>query len=575
MSDFLNAKLESVRQKHFTVIVADGVCRCLVIAAAALLVTCLLDWWLELPAWMRGLMLAGWLAGVGYVLVRHVVLPVRRGADDEQVALWVEKKTPGIASRLISTVQFTAQLTTLGGMPAGMSGPMVRAMIEETEEMSRRIDFGSVVATDGLFKHAGAATLAVVLFAGSLALAGGDGLQLLQRAFLVPGVDVPRQTSVELLTPVEILVARGEAVQLRARATGVVPTVGRLEMQREDGTTRSFIMPAETEAPDTFALTVDNVQEGFSYRVYLHDGRSEVGQVVSAVRPAATGVGVTQLLPAYTQEPPRARSVGDLTLLAGSRIQLEVRTNKPVAVSGNELRLAGSNRTFPLVRDPADASRLTLEQHAGGAGVPLSADVTGMSVHLIDEKGLTNVSPAVYLIRLVPDRPPAVEVTAPDRQDVLVTDRATVILGMTAADDFGLGDLTVQYRITRVGTTLDADNASEREPSTIRLALQGTPATFRGYYEWKLNEISDPPRVGDVIEWWVRAQDANDVTGPGVGESGRRLIRIGTTEEVRQDILMRLDQQLDEIDDVRGRQENLAEQLGDLILARPEGVDNE
>jgi hypothetical protein len=77
--------------------------------------TMLLDWWLELPLWVRAVFLALNVASVAYVLVWHVIVPVVWSPDDDEVALWVEGWTPALGDRLIAAVQ----LSRAGALPAG------------------------------------------------------------------------------------------------------------------------------------------------------------------------------------------------------------------------------------------------------------------------------------------------------------------------------------------------------------------------------------------------------------------------------------------------------------------------
>src|SRR5690606_7774517 len=90
-------------------------------------------------------------------------------------------------------------------------------------------------------------------------------------------------------------------------------------------------MPAVEGAPDRFERTIEGVQESFTYRVHLNDGRSAERRVRAEVRPAVAELGIEQIFPAYTGMGRIRRAPGDLSILEGSRLVLRVRTSKPVS----------------------------------------------------------------------------------------------------------------------------------------------------------------------------------------------------------------------------------------------------
>jgi hypothetical protein len=76
------------------------------------------------------------------------------------------------------------------------------------------------------------------------------------------------------------------------------------------------------------------------------------------------------------------------------------------------------------------------------------------------------------------------------------------------------------------------------------------------------------PGEGQTIEWWVEAQDANDVTGPGKTESEHFLARVVSDEEKRADLMSRLGNYLDQINEVSETQRDLSARLGQLITEK-------
>ena len=63
---------------------------------------------------------------------------------------------------------------------------------------------------------------------------------------------------------------------------------------------------------------------------------------------------------------------------------------------------------------------------------------------------------------------------------------------------------------------------------TIDFKLNGTPPQLRGQFPFDLSVLKPRPVVGGSLEWWLEAEDTNDVTGPGKAVSDHYLTRIAT-----------------------------------------------
>ncbi len=719
MSQVIQSKIDAVRRKHAVVRAGFGVSTMVIVLVSVLAGTMLLDWWFDLPYVLRCAMLAIHVSALGYLLARHVIWPLIKGPDDETVALWIESFYEDAGSRLISAVQFSQPKLVL----EGASKHMVGAAVRDAEAYIEPKDTTEVIAVDEVMKRVGVGLLLLVIGAGVLLYGRGTSRDLLMRAVCVPGIDVPRKTQVELLTPLKRVVAKGDAIRIEALARGVVPDEGMLRVRYDSGVTSDFYMKPDRDEPEKFGLDIENVQDSFSYRVYLNDGRSAPATIEAHPRPDVADIEIFQHLPAYTQRPPAKRLKSDLQILAGSRLQLKVTASKPVkdtaSLSGarNRVKFEGTKVEYYLKRDPANPRILTTSEN-NIPSVPVPAGTTGMSIHLVDELGLESKDPAVYRIDLVPDMPPVVNLTFPLIREELVTERATTTIGFELTDDIAVaksrirhmpagadakleGDgLTAQYfnnpeldgepvlervepkidfnfndqqspdkKVPRdnfsirwtgklvppqTGTyvlVFDSDDGvrvwqgetvlidqwgprtgeSKSEPllleagklvdikieylevtgesrckmmwvrpdkrrevvptsslvsgdealraarmkrtSTIELDLPKPEKSVRGQYKWDLNTLKLQP--GDVIEWWVEAEDGNDQTGPGRTESEHRTIRIGTEAQVSEYLLSRLGDPLKAIEEIQENQIDLTGSLGEIIFEKPGTKGNE
>ncbi|MBC8106624.1 MAG: hypothetical protein H7Z14_08550 [Anaerolineae bacterium] len=546
-SSILHSKISNTRRKHVSFRIGVGLAAAVALLVGAIGVEMMIDWQLDLPRWMRAGALGLTMLALTYVIVRHILIPLIWSPDDDEVALWVERALPALRSRLIASVQ----LMRPNALPAGASVGMVRALVKETEAVAEPFDFSVVVTAKPVRRMVMLATLIVIVASTGMVRAGNDGIDLLKRAFLVPGIEVPRKTRVTVSDPRQ-LIARGDVVTIRARAEGVIPENGTVEVRSPDQRTQSYLISRDAGSSNEFVLTIQNAQRPFEYVVQLNDGRSAICRVDVAERPAVTMLRCKQIYPKYTGLGEVDRAPGDLSILAGSKLAIDVTSNKDLDRAGNRVRLHGAEKDAPLPVDPNNP------RHLGPSEVQLLKGATGLSIHLTDTQGITSKDSAVYRVEIVSDQPPSLRMTSPNRREDLVTKRAQIVVAMDAADDYGLARLSIRYKVA----------GSSAEPKRIELDLPPRAKSFRGYYPLKIDALSPLPTEGQTIEWWVEADDANDVTGPGKTESEHFIARVVSDEEKRADLMSRLGNYLDQINEVSENQRELSAKLGQLITEK-------
>jgi hypothetical protein len=581
MSHLLRSKLSAVRRKSVMVSACSGVCFAAGAVIAAIGMEMLIDWKWELPFALRAAWLAAAVAMLVTLIVREIIWPLLAVPDDDEVALWVEHESPGLRSRLISAIQ----LTRPQAVPAGQSLALVRALVRQTEEIAQPMDFMGVVKLDRLARLGGFASFIFVLGVVGMAWGGSSSVDLLKRALLVPGVDVPRKTRVQMITANPLIVATGESVELRALAAGVIPASGSVVI-RYDGETEPVTLPMQADPanPRQFFLKLETVSRSFSYHAILNDGHGIDARAEVSTRPSVVSLDIAEIYPAYTHLGPARHSPGDLRILAGSQLAIRVKTNKPVKNSNaadqpfNHLTFSGKSAStdVPLMIDGNDRQTL-VAMASGNPDIAMPSDAQGLSIHLVDDNGLQTKDPAVYQIQLIPDQPPTLRVTYPDRKEQLSTARAQLIVGLEASDDFALGKLTLHYRVLppEMAEAIPAENGSAPVPAanpaspavsdSKDLDLKGTPKSFRGQFRFELSNLKTPPLEHGAVEWWLEAEDTNDVTGPGKTSTDHYLTRIGTEAEVRSDLFARLGNHMGEIKEAAETQKQDNADLGQMI----------
>jgi hypothetical protein len=198
----------------------------------------------------------------------------------------------------------------------------------------------------------------------------------------------------------------------------------------------------------------------------------------------------------------------------------------------------------PLVVLPG--SRVTVEgdgvapsaEVVGGTGLGVDSRADGWSLAwtvtpdhrglLLRRTSLPGGDPDEHLLalELATDLPPVVELEEPSQDLVLATGEGHLSLRARALDDHGIADLRLTWVRTRGGGESFAFDQGELDWDVLEPGGEGV---LLGAALLPLQRLELRP--GDVVHLRAVALDGNDVTGPGVGVSSTRILRIALPEE--------------------------------------------
>lgn len=548
-SALLADKLAGVRAKKTGVEIGSGVALLLGGLTLALGVGMLLDWSLDFPWAVRFLLFLGYLAAAGHVIWHNLLIPFLRQPDDDAIALLVERGQSQFATRLIASLQ----LTRPGALQTGEAPALVRQLVAETERLARPLDFTAVIPTRQLRRLAGWAVVIVAI--GGVVFWKGEevSLDLLHRAFLSSEIQVPRKTRIGS-TSGDLRIARGDNVTLFAVAKGLVPDHAMLVLKFASGRTQEFLLDQSPTNHSHFEQALENVQDSFDYTFHIGDGKSRSAHVEAVERPGIAKLDATQIYPDYTGLGTVRRSLGDLTLLVGSKLNLTLTPTKEVA-RGAVLVTSSTNAaplSLPLQVNPKNPREVQVT-------ISITSEaLSGFSIHLEDKFGFRSKDDAVYRLEILPDRAPLVRITYPERKEDLITQRATILIGFEAVDDFAVNQLFLRYTV---------DGGEEKG---IELTLDAPSRALRRRYDWKVGALNPKVSEGATLEYWIEARDNNNVTGPGIGTSEHFSAKVVSDAEKRADLLNRVGDSIGAIGEAANDQEKLSLRLGDIIQGRPE-----
>ncbi|MBN1556340.1 MAG: hypothetical protein JXA11_16490 [Phycisphaerae bacterium] len=503
LSPVVLSRLRSLRLALRGRLLLEGLARLLLVVTICLFASLGLDYSLHLDKPLRITILSICGLCIFYTLWRRFIKPLVTPMTPRSLALLIERKFPQLDDRLMTALE-----------PAG-DETVSRAMLMETarqaDQIARTLPVRNIVETRRLGYVACLAIILGGLLVGFAIYQPGVMRLWYRRNLLLANVDWPQRTYLSVyyvdnagtLRPLlesdsngvilqrretaEVL--RGEALEvLVAAPEGVVapetvtlhvryPSVGDTEekltplsleqakvyhdMKMHEGETpslRAGRMPA-TRAYTWYRKRFSGVNEAFRFHAVGGDDRRDARRPhkVSLVEaPLLAEVQFTVTSPAYMRQ-------AQPTVLAGSRGVLPIPHGSTVHVTATATKSIASAR---MLLDDGDAITMAVMEESGapprrltGVVKPEGKNVSAtrtLRFELRDRDGYTSRRPETYVLQILPDLPPTVNLQVCGVRNV-VCPTARIPLLLEAKDDHGLASVRAVWR---------ADDPALKTPTT-------------------------------------------------------------------------------------------------------------
>lgn len=421
------------------------------------------------------------------IALSFALQPLRKPPSDRQIARFIEEQAGGLDEIVVTAVD---------KLESG-SGPVVDLIVGDAVRAARTVDSHRIVTNDTMRRALiGAAVGSAAFLIAFYFFAPSAG-----RAINVAGSYLfPSYYSIEVV-PGSVKVREGQPVTITARIPGIsgglVPTI----TVGSGDAARSARMAAGAKA-DEFTITLNNITVSFPYVVNAGSARSKDFQV-DVIRPVrvsridlryeyAPGLG----LESHTEE-----DGGDIYAPAGTKVELTITTDKPVARGQLTMN---------------EGSAIALNGHSQVLTADLVVSKDGSyRVTLNDVDGLSNDG-TEYFIRMLNDRPPDVRILRP-AGDKQVSPLEEVEIEARADDDYGVRSLELVVK----------SNTGREKVIPIGAPIRGSVAA--GLHTVFLEDLKVKP--GDVVTYHARATDVGRGRKPVESRSDIFFLEIKPYEE--------------------------------------------
>ena len=431
-----------------------------------------------------------------------LLLPTLRRVNDLYAARLIEQQAEDLfRNSLVSFVQ----LSDDGGVDPGI----VDAVSAKAARDLKSVDLEMVVNRRPMRWASvalGAALALLVVFAATTPKSFGTSLGRAMGLEIAP----PTATRILQVRPESpATITAGDDVAISADVAGEGPHGVEIRMTR-DGTYWDTLAMVDRGA-GRWELTVAAVQREMRFRVRAGDARSDEHRVTVLPLPAVTRVRTRLTYPSYTMLAPATHDTGNVDAPAATRVEVVAETN--VASRRPPELLWGDGERKLLLRPVAGT------QEARGT-FTVTADDT-YAIHFSDSaSGRSNVGAIRYRVKVVPDRPPVVEISGPGATVSVAADGA-VALGVRAGDDYGLDRLTLGWRRETAGPDRG------REQSQVLRTMPGDRAVLLVTERFTVRPADLGLTAGDEASVWFAATDRLPA---GAQEGRSEEIRLVVTE---------------------------------------------
>lgn len=412
---------------------------------------------------------------------------------EDQVALAIERQTPGTSNQIINSLQISR-----GGGEHGA------AVLRENHASLQRIHLRQAAK----WKPA-ALRLAI---AGVVLLVGicfyffkQDHFANAASRLFQPFAEIaPLYRTTLHVEPGNIQATPGSTVKIHVRISGERPP--KLAVQQSVGDTHASDHITVPAGADYVEYTFRNLQRSLTYTVSGGDYTSPLFNIEVPLPPQVNLVRATMHLPAYTRLAPQKVEAhgGDLEALAGTRAEVRFVLDQPADQATLLLESAGE-KGAPATIAPRQVAlqRISPTEFSGEI---IFRDVTGYQVRV--QRGQQAPGPSLrYGLRILPDEPPQLTLAGLDRQ-MEAQLGVELPLKISASDDYGLAAVGLFAR--KVTSSKERSAEEGWQPVT-----QWPQPKFdrEVKLDHKLAITALGAVEGEKLEVALRARDANPAKG--------------------------------------------------------------
>lgn len=410
----------------------------------------------------------------------------RFNTQEQQIAYFVEERLPQLEQRLLTSLEYSQQI------PAGVSDQLVEQLWTDTHA---KIDSHQI---ENISIPLGKMWPVFVLLPLLISM-----LLLLSQShrFLAAAVQIlpPWPQSVADATlPLQLIVEPGDAKMQRGKDVTLIARIENglsgeviLNLQWDRLNWTRISMHAETDGT-VFTYYLPAVDQPFVYYVETADLSSRRFTVDVFDLPQLVRLEVRYHYPPYTgMQSRREIDGGDIEAPEGTAVELLALFNKSLQEGSVAIQTTSAKQQEVMTIDGKTATVNFLVR-----------EDASYRIHVLDQEQLANENSGEFLIRVIPDAAPQIDLQKPGK-DRKVMPLEEVVIAAQAKDDYGLTAFTLTY---------GAVGQEQQQVDFLATVESDSVRSSTGEHLLYLEDMDLLP--GDFISYFLSATDNNGLAGP-------------------------------------------------------------
>ena len=511
-----------------------GIAESVSILIIGVLLSCGLDYLLSLSGPFRLAFLVTTLTLTAIIVTRRLVIPVLQVPPADELGAAVDLEFPELQES-VATLISIQQSNDVNDASTRLMQERLRLSVEEHIQVARP---SAIVKSRSTIRRCAMAVVALMIIMIPILL-WPTGSGLLAQRFVMPFANLAAASNLYFELPNgNRIAARNTDVEFAAiprwrnGIPGKTPGDVKLEFRTDSGVIDELPMLLSSEQRQ-FTAVLRSVRESLRYRVYGGGAMAEWFQLTVGDPPVLQTATLTSVAPAYTRRAPVTieGASGDMEVLVGSQIEIRLTFNEAV----HDVQLEWSN--WKLVASDPDGGDSTdkpvtetappikpVELTADGLSAVFRFEAQGggdLDFLAFNKAGLCVANETARRLIVLPDAPPTLSVGGiEDAMRVRPDEVLTVECG--AADDIGIGALSMQYRLNPANSAapqadlVDALTAEAERESTKISAEPLNAGSLIVSHNFTLDLKALNVKSGESLTVTVCTQDERPVPGPQV-----------------------------------------------------------
>ncbi|MEC7926902.1 MAG: hypothetical protein VX767_01560, partial [Candidatus Neomarinimicrobiota bacterium] len=316
-----------------------------------------------------------------------------------------------------------------------------------------------------------------------------------------------------------------------------------------------LLMKAQIDSSGNYTFKLKDINQDYMYGAFVKadhfwqawkEVRSPEYRIMVTDRPTIKSFTLTLIPPEYSGLDPIIQSGNQANVqgLKGTKMTINFSTNRKLA----QAFLKINNTAHPLQVSGKRAE-----------GEFLLEDNGIFTIHLYDNRDITNLNPIPYHLEIIPDLFPQISVYEP-HPIIELGDDQTIPVHLDIEDDFGFSTLQIGYEIRRPAyIETDPVISVFKAPGIIPNKPKQTVIL-----DWDLSDLMLMPE--DEVHYHFELYDNDQVSGPKKSLSGNFVARLPSLEDLFFGIEKKEEQLIEDMSINLEEMENIQQQLEDVKL---------